>query len=269
MGRQWQRALITGASAGIGEAFARELAARGTDLVLVARRKEFLEEVAGDVRDRYGVIAEVIVADLTDREQLAEVEARLADEDSPIDLLVNNAGGGEPGAGRFVRHDRDLIENQAMLNAVSVLRLTHAAVGAMTQRGRGNVIQVSAGVAFYPTPGGATYAASKAFVNSFSQAVGLELEKTGVHITTVCPGFTRTDGPKRNGFSEDNIPSWWWTDPDVVVRDALEGARRGKAVVSPTWVNKFNARFGAHFPNVMSKRARKLVSMGAKKTRSG
>lgn len=251
MAQQWQRALVTGASAGIGAAFARELAAQGTDLVVVARRKELLQEVADDVMERHGVTAEVIVADLTERSQLAAVEARLTDEDAPIDLLVNNAGGGEPGAGRFVRHDRDLIENQAILNAVSVLRLTHAAVGAMTQRGRGNVIQVSAGVAFYPTPWGATYAASKAFVNSFSQAVGFELAKTGVRITTVCPGFTRTDGPKRNGFSEENIPSWLWTDAEVVVKEALDGAIQGKDIVSPTWVNKVNARFGGHFPKAM------------------
>lgn len=248
---QWQRALVTGASAGIGATFARELAARGTDLVLVARRKELLHELADELMERHMITADVIVADLTVREQLAAVEERLGDEDAPVDLLVNNAGGGMPGVGRFVQHDRDLLENQTVLNAVQVLRLTHAAAAAMTKRGGGNIIQVSAGVAFYPTPWGATYAASKAFVNSFSRAVGFELEKSGVRITTVCPGFTRTDGPSRNGFTEENIPSWWWTDPEVVVRDALVGAMRGKAVVSPTWVNKVNARFGAHFPEAM------------------
>ena len=251
MARMWRRALVTGASAGIGAAFARELASRGTDLVVVARRKQKLEELAEELRERHGTDVEIIAADLTDREDLLRIEARLTDDDDPIDLLVNNAGGGLPGAGPFVKHDRDLVENQAVLNAISVLRLTHAALGAMTPRGRGNVIQVSAGVAFYPTPWGSTYAASKAFVNSFSQAVAFELKDTDVHVTTVCPGFTRTDGPKRNGFSEENIPSWWWTDPEVVVRDALAGAARGQTVVSPTWVNKFNARFGSHFPTVM------------------
>ena len=251
MRQEWHRALVTGASSGIGAAFGRELAARGADVVLVARRKELLHELADDLMERHGVAAEVIVADLTVREQLAKVEERIADESAPIDLLVNNAGGGEPGLGRFVRHDRDLLENQAILNAVQVLRLTHAAATVMAERGRGNIIQVSAGVAFYPTPMGATYAASKAFVNSFSQAVGFELERSGVDITTVCPGFTRTDGPKRNGFSEKNVPSWWWTDPEVVVREALDGALRGKAVVSPTWVNKVNARLGSHFPTAM------------------
>ncbi len=251
MERLWRRALVTGASAGIGEAFARELAARGSDLVLVARRAHLLKQIAEELQERHGVSAEVHVADLTDRSQLAHVEGRLEDETAPIDLLVNNAGGGQTGPGPFVDYDRDLIENQAMLNAMSVLRLTHAALRGMTNRGDGNVIQVSAGVAFYPTPWGATYAASKAFVNSFSQAVDFELRGSGVRITTVCPGFTRTDGPTRNGFTEENIPSWWWTDPEVVVRDALAGAARGKRVVSPTFVNKFNARFGTHFPNAM------------------
>ena len=249
--RRWQRALVTGASAGIGAAFVRELAARGTDLVLVARRGELMNEIADEVAERHGVQTEVVVADLTDEWQLRRVEARLEDEDAPIDLLVNNAGGGQAGPGRFVDHDRDLVESQALLNAIAVLRLTHAALHSMKERGHGNVIQVSAGVAFYPTPYGATYAASKAFVNSFSQAVDFELDGTGVHVTTVCPGFTRTDGPKRNGFTEENIPKFLWTDPEVVVRNALDGAQRGKQVVSPTFVNKFNARFGSHFPNAM------------------
>ncbi len=247
----WRRALITGASAGIGAAFARDLAARGTNLVLVARRERLLNDLAAELMERHHVACDVMVADLTDQLQLARVEARLEDDSGPIDLLVNNAGGGYPGPGPFVDHDRDTLESQMVLNAVSVLRLTHAALRSMTVRRHGHVIQVSAGVAFYPAPWGATYAASKAFVNSLSQAVGFELSRTGVGITIVCPGFTRTEGPARNGFSEKNIPSWWWTDPEVVVRDALAGAARGKRIVSPTLVNKFNARFGTHFPNVM------------------
>ena len=255
---QWQRALVTGASSGIGEAFARELASRGSDLVLVARRKERLNEIADELTERHGVEVEVLAADLTDRDQLRRVEDRVADEGEPIDLLVNNAGGGTPGPGPFHSHDRDLVENQMILNAVSVLRLTHAALGLMTARGRGSVVQVSAGVAFYPVPLGATYAASKAFVNSLSQAADYELDGSGVHITTVCPGFTRTEAPLRNGFTEKNIPSWLWTDPEVVVKEALAGADRGEALISPTWVNKVNARIGSHFPSVMLRAAGRL-----------
>ena len=259
--RRWDRALVTGASAGIGEAFARELAARGTNLVLVARRKDRLHELADELMQTHRIDAEVLVADLTERERLALVEERLGDESAPVDLLVNNAGGGRPGPGAFYGHERDLVENQMILNAVSVLRLTHAALSSMTERDRGAVIQVSAGVGFYPTPWGATYAASKAFVNSLSRAVAFELAGTNVTMTTVCPGFTRTEAPLRNGFNEKNIPSWWWTDPEVVVRDALEGAARGKTVVSPTFVNKANALFGSHFPRVMTRLAGSLKPM--------
>ncbi|MEA2447966.1 MAG: uncharacterized protein QOK47_1603 [Actinomycetota bacterium] len=257
MEAKWERALVTGASAGIGEAFARELAARGTDLVLVARRADLLHRLGEELKGRHGIDVEVMPADLTDGEQLRSVEVRLT-FGPPVDLLVNNAGGGTPGPGHFHAHDPDLLEGQVLLNAVSVMRLTHAALRSMTKAGRGNVIQVSAGVAFYPTPWGATYAASKAFVNSFSQAVDFELAGSGVHITAVCPGFTRTEGPGRNGFSERNIPSRLWADPEEVVLDALTAAADGKSLVSPTLVNKIAATFGSHFPKVMTRAAGKL-----------
>lgn len=252
---RWQRAVVTGASSGIGEAFARELARRGSDLVVVARREELLNELAKELGAAHGVHVEVLVADLTDPDGIRSVETRLEDPAQPVDLLVNNAGGSVPGPGPFVKHDRDTVERQAILNATSVLRLTHAALGAMTKAGRGNVIQVSAGVAFYPIPWGATYAASKAFVNSFSEAVNFELDGTQVQVTVVCPGFTRTEAPLRNGFNEENIPKVLWCDPEEVVTAALEGAARGKVLVSPTVVNKVAARFGAHFPRVMMRSA--------------
>ncbi|MDQ3985627.1 MAG: SDR family NAD(P)-dependent oxidoreductase [Actinomycetota bacterium] len=254
----WTRALVTGASSGIGKAFARGLAAQGSDLVIVARRDTLLEEVASDLARRERVKVEPIRADLTDAGDLSRVEARLGADDKPVDLLVNNAGGGPPGPGSFAGHDRDAVERQAFLNALSVLRLTHAALSAMTDRGHGHVIQVSAGVAFYPIPWGATYAASKAFVNSFSQAVNYELKDTTIGVTTVCPGFTRTAAPARNGFDETNVPSFLWADPEEVVRAALAGAARGRAMVSPGLVNKMAATFGAHFPGVMVRLSRRF-----------
>ena len=234
---------MTGASAGIGEAFARRLAADGTDLVLVARRGDRLGALAAELP----VDAEVLVADLTDATQVKAVEDRLDDDGRPVDLLVNNAGGGTVRA-RFVDHDRDHIEDVAVLNALSVHRLTHAAASAMLRRGGGHIVQVSAGVALYPVPGGATYAASKAFVNSFSEAVAEELEGTGVAITVVCPGFTRTDAPARIGFTEDNIPKRLWADPEDVVKAALDGARRGRTVVIPTRLDRIGALFLRHLP---------------------
>ena len=265
MAQRWERALVTGASSGIGEAFARRLAQMGSDLVVVARRDDLLSALAEDLGERHGVEVEVLKADLTDPSQLREVEDRLVARDRPIDLLVNNAGGGAGlGPGYFFKQDRDGLEEQAFLNALSVLRLTHAALGAMTATGRGHVIQVSAGVAFYPTPWGATYAASKAFVNSFSRAVDHELQGTGVHVTAVCPGFTRTEAPARNGFNESNIPSRLWSDPEEVVDAALAAAANGKPIVSPSLVNKIGASVGGHFPGMMLKAAGRLGPLKAK-----
>ena len=253
---------MTGASAGIGESFARELASRGTDLVLVARREEALGEIAADLRRRHGVDVEVLVADLTESAALAKVEERVARDDKPVDLLVNNAGGSPPGGrGSFASRSVDVLHDQAVLNAVAVMRLTHAAVRGMTTRGGGNVIQVSAGTAFYPVPYGSVYAASKAFVNSFSQAVNHELDGSGIAITTVCPGFTRTEAPRRIGFSHENVPSWWWSDPDEVVLSALVGAAKSKPVVSPKWVNRLNALFGGHFPRGMMKLSARIANV--------
>lgn len=214
--------------------------------MLVARRGDRLEALAREL----AVEAEVLVADLTDPTQVKAVEARLDDDDRPVDLLVNNAGGGTVRS-RFIDHDRDHVEDVAVLNALAVHRLTHAGASAMVRRGGGTIVQVSAGVAFYPVPGGATYAASKAFVNSFSEAVNKELEGTGVSISVVCPGFTRTEAPGRIGFTEDNIPRALWADPEEVVEAALDGARRGRAVVVPTRTDRIGALFLRHLPRRM------------------
>ena len=263
-GQGWNRALVTGASAGIGEAFARRLAGRNTDLVVVARREQLLQALAAELRTEHAVEVEVIVADLATTSGIRTVEGRLEDERDPIDLLVNNAGGSSgTGRGAFSRLDRETLEGQLVLNALSVMRLTHAAVSAMTRRGRGDVIQVSGGTAFYPVPHGAVYSASKAFVNSFSEAINYELRGSGVGVTVVCPGFTRTEGPKRNGFSEDNIPSWWWSDPEEVVDVALRRAMGKKGVCSPKVVNKFNAAFGRHFPGTMMRLSSRMTSEDA------
>ncbi|MDQ4142756.1 MAG: SDR family oxidoreductase [Actinomycetota bacterium] len=258
---RWQRALVTGASAGIGEGFARRLARTGCDLVLVARRSDALESLAEDLRNEHRVDVEVLTADLTVEPEVERVEARLKAERSAIDLLVNNAGGSDGnGRGPFVDQSFEILHGQALLNAIAVMRLTHAAVRAMCERGQGHVIQVSAGTAFYPVPHGAVYGASKAFVNSFSEAVAHELRGTGVAITTVCPGFTRTDAPRRIGFSETNIPSWWWADPDEVVEAALEGASQGKVIVSPKVVNRLNAVFGRVFRRTMMKMSARVTA---------
>lgn len=260
---RWSRALVTGASAGIGECFARTLAAQGSAVVLVARRGDRLNALAAELASSHGVDTEVLVADLSERAGIRAVEERLDAPDDPIDLLVNNAGGSEGnGRGAFTNVERDVLHGQAILNGVAVMLLTHAAAQAMTARGRGRIIQVSGGTAFYPVPHGAVYSAAKSFVNNFSQAVDFELRGSAVGITVVCPGFTRTDAPARIGFTEANVPRWLWSDPEQVVAEALDAAARERFLCSPTWVNKVNARVGRHFPRAMMRSAARLTRSG-------
>lgn len=245
--RSWQRALVTGASDGIGNAFARELARRGCDLVLVARRRERLEDISSELSAVFGVRVEPLVADLTDPGALAAAEARLEESELPIDLLVNNAGGASQHA-PFLELDRDALVCDAYLNSLALLRLTHAAAMAMAARGGGSILNVSAGVAFYPLPGAAVYGASKAFVNSLSEALDYELRDAGVRVTAVCPGFTRTGAQERLGMNVDSVPALLWMKPEEVVTAALRAAERGRAVSSLSAIGSLNAFFGRHLP---------------------
>ena len=243
----WTRALVTGGSAGIGEAFARTPAADGAALVLVARRPEPLARLADELRSRHRVEVEVLTADLTDAADLARVETRLEAEERPIDLLVNNAGS-ETEHARFRERDRELLAAEVELNVLAVMRLTHAAIIAMSARGAGNVITVSAGNAFFPTPGSCVYGASKAFVNSFTEALAHELRGDGVEVTAVCPGFTHTGAQDRLGLNPDAFPGFMWTDPHAVARSALSAAKRGQVVSSLSVSGAFAAFAGRHLP---------------------
>jgi short-subunit dehydrogenase len=243
----WERALVTGASAGIGRAFASELGRRGCDLVLVARRYEPLEKLASDLSAAYGIEAEPFVADLTDTGALRAVEARLEADENPVDLLVNNAGGASRHA-PFLELDRHTLVNDAYLNSLAVLRLTHAAARRMAQRGGGSIVNVSAGVAFYPLPGAAAYGASKAFVNSLSEALGYELRGTGVRVTAICPGFTRTGAQERLGLNVDSVPGLLWMEPEEVAAAALRATERGRRISSLSTIGRLNAFSGRHLP---------------------
>ena len=247
MKKQWERALVTGASAGIGEAFARELASRGTHLVAVARRGERLEQLAAELHAAHGIEVEVLAADLTEPAALAGVERRLESDERPIDLLVNNAGGATE-LRRFLERDRERLDRDAYLNSLALLRLTHAAAQAMARRGGGNVLNVSAGIAFYPLPGAADYGAGKAFVNSLSEALDYELRESGVRVTAVCPGFTRTGAQRRLGMNVDWVPRVLWSEPGDVAVAALRVAARGRPVSSLTVIGALNAFFGRHLP---------------------
>ncbi len=221
-------ALVTGGTAGIGHEFARQLADRGHDLVLVARDAGRLDEVAQELTTAYGVGVETLVADLTDRARLAEVERRLADPDRPVDLLVNNAGFGLKRP--FLANDVE--DEQAMLDVLvtAVMRLSHAALGAMAGRGSGGVINVSSVAAFLPR---GTYSAAKAWVNSFGEWAAEEYRPQGVTVTTLCPGFTRTEFHERMGVSRASAPEFLWLDVEFLVSRGLADFDRGRVLSVP------------------------------------
>ena len=228
-------ALVTGATAGIGHSFAQQLAARGDDLVLVARDSARLDAVAKELRSAHGIEVEVLAADLADRAGMATVEARLADRARPVDLLVNNAGFGLKN--RFLDNTAD--DETAMLEVLvtAVLRLSHAALGAMAERGHGGIINVSSVAAFLPR---GTYSASKAWVNSFSEWAHLEYKSRGVQVMALCPGFTKTEFHQRMQVRRGD--GFMWLDADQLVRTSLEDFEKGRAYSIP----------GAHYKAIVA-----------------
>ena len=231
---RWERALVTGASSGIGLAMAELLAERGTDLVVVARDGARLERLAARLSP--GAEVEVLVADLGDRDQLATAVERLGSAVSPIDLLVNNAGFGF--SGDFIGLDPDGETAVVDVNIVALHRLAHAAGTAMSARGRGGILNVSSIAGYGPAPRAATYAATKAFVTSFSEALYSELGPQGVTVSCLCPGLTRTEFQQRSGSSTDRTPGFLWQSAEAVARAGLDGLDRGRAVVVPGTHNK-------------------------------
>jgi uncharacterized protein len=259
----WTTALVTGASSGIGREIARQLAARGTHLVAVARDEDRLAALAREVADaRPEVEVEVLPADLADPEQLAAVEARLADADThgnrPVDLLVNNAGFGT--YGRFADLDRDGEEREIRVNVVALVRLTHAALGPMLARDQGTILNVSSVSGLQATPGNATYGATKAYVASFSEAVHEELAGTGVTLTAVLPGFTRTEFQQRAGIQGREIPSFAWQSVEDCAAEALAGARAGKAWVVTGRVNRLMVAAAGVAPRGIKRRVAARVA---------
>ena len=229
-------ALVTGASSGIGEAFARELASRGHDLILVARGADALKTLAAELSDQREVEAEVLPADLRDPAGLAAVESRVGATERPVDVLVNNAGFGSGGS--FVDLPVEGEVGQVELNVAALLRLTHAALRQMVPRGAGGILNVASVGGFQPAPGNATYSATKAFVLSFTEAVHDEVVRDGVRVTCLCPGFTRTAFQDRAGLEAAAVPGFLWSDPASVARAGLKALQRNKAVCIPGLVNK-------------------------------
>jgi len=217
--------LITGATAGIGAAFVRRLAADGWDLVLVARNEERLGETARRCRDEHGVAVEVLPADLATEEGIAAVEQRLG---AGVDLLVNNAGFGHHGRFLQVPVSDELV--MLRVHCEAVLRLTCAALPGMIERGHGGVINVASVAAFF-TRG--TYSASKAWVVNFSESVAQDVAGSGVQVMALCPGWVHTEFHERAGMDMSGVPGLLWLDADRVVDDALRDLRRRRTVSVP------------------------------------
>ena len=247
-------ALITGATAGIGLEFARQLAQRGHDLVLVARDEPRLAAVADELRAAYAVEVETLVADLVVPAQCARVEARLADRGRPVDLLVNNAGFGLKK--RFA--DNSVDDEQAMLDVLvtAVLRLSHAALGPMAERGRGGIINVSSVAAFLPR---GTYSAAKAWVNSFSEWAHNEYAPQGVSVMSLCPGFTKTEFHQRMEVKRGD--GFMWLEPEFLVKTALKDYDKGRVYSVPGAQYKAVRALTRVIPSVVLQR---YQSMGRK-----
>ncbi|TDO54509.1 hypothetical protein EV643_101298 [Kribbella sp. VKM Ac-2527] len=232
-------ALVTGASVGIGRAFAEKLAREGYDLVLVARDEARLKEVATELTRLHGVACEVLPADLTEPEQLAVVEERF--RTGPIEVLVNNAGFGQKKP--FWANPVEQEEKQLDLLVRVVLRLTHAAVLPMIERGSGAVVNVSSIAGFVPR---GTYSAHKSWVTNFSSGLAVELHAKGVAVMALCPGFVHTEFHTRMDLDKTIIPSFMWLDATEMVDAAWADLMRGKPISIPTWRYKaisFAARY--------------------------
>jgi hypothetical protein len=240
-------ALVTGATAGIGAAFARRLAVEGYDLVLVARDEARLATFGAELADRHGVVTVPLAADLSTAEGCERVQGRLQQADTPVDMLVNNAGMSLNTP--FLRSTAEGEERLLRLNIHAVMRLTLAALPGMVERRRGEVVNVSSVAGFGAPMPGSTYSASKAWVTNFSESIAESVRSSRVRVMALCPGYTRTEFHDRAGINMSMMPEWLWLSAEEVVRDGLRDLRRGKIVSVPDWKYKV-AVFGMrHLPH--------------------
>jgi short-subunit dehydrogenase len=239
--------LITGASSGIGEEFARQLAARGHGVFLVARREERLRDLAADIERIHGVRAEVSTCDVADPAGRDTLVERVAERGLNVDVLVNNAGFTTVGD---VHRNPDRQVGMVRVNCEAVVALTSAWLPGMVERGRGAVINVASVASFQPIPVQAVYAATKAFVRSFSEAVSAEVSNSGVTVTALCPGPVATEFVEAGEFKKgiDELPSFVWSSAEEVARAGIEAADKGKRTVIPGVANRVTAIFGQYGP---------------------
>jgi uncharacterized protein len=245
-------ALITGASSGIGTAIARELAKRGHNVTLVARREERLKSLAAELSGEHEVEAAALACDLIDPEERDRLAGEIHGLGRSVEVLVNNAGFGS--RGRFIANDPGRMVGMVRLNVEAVVDLTSRYLPGMAERGRGAVVNVASVAAFQPLPGSATYAASKAFVLSFSEALHTEQRGSGVTVTAVCPGPVKTEFTDIAGMTgiEEETPDAFWMSAEEIGRHAVEGTDQGKRVVVPGALNRAQSLIGQHTPRALA-----------------
>ena len=241
-------ALITGASAGLGVDFARQLSAKGKRLVLVARRKDRLDALAAELGNARAVEMDLGEAGAADR-----LMADLAAHGEQVELLVNNAGFGL--TGRFAELDGQRQRQMIDLNCGALVELAHAVLPGMIERKSGAILNVASTAAFQPGPGMAVYFATKAFVLSFSEALHEEVKGQGIKVSALCPGPTATEFGQVAGFSPSNPSSKLAAASAPVVQAGIEGLQRNEAIVVPGMMNKATAQAHRFFPRAMVRRA--------------
>ncbi len=260
-------ALITGASSGIGEAFADVFAAEGFNLVVVARRVDRLEAVAARLRQDHGVQVTVLPADLGHRDSIATLCGELDARGLAIDALVNNAGYGIPGVYTTPGWDRHAAMLQVMV--VGLSELTYRLLPGMIARRYGRIVNVASLAGLVPAPAGHTlYAATKAFLIKFSESLSHEVRKHGVHVTAICPGFTRSEFHDVTGTREgvNKLPRWMWMDSPTVARQGFDAVTEGTAIYINGRVNRTIALLVRYVPHRIVIGVARLIAKSNRKT---
>lgn len=257
-------AIITGASSGIGEAYARQLAREGYNLLLVARRQEKLDALAEDLKKRHAVFAQSLVADLAkeaDIERVAGVVKEMSDA-GKLDLLINNAGFGT--TGNFITQPAKDLNDMLNVHVAATMRLTRAALPGMLQRRRGGIVNVSSVAGWYPLPGNVNYSATKRYIITFSEALQTELMDSGVFVQALCPGFTYSEfhdtAPFRaSGFRRDSMPPFLWQTAGQVVMASLNSLGSGDAAVIPGIHNRAIVALEGLIPRAAIRQAKRQL----------
>lgn len=246
MAANFGTALVTGASSGIGEAYAHALAQRGYDLILVARREERLQHVATAIQEATGQLVNVVTADLATEEGIGKIEGAIAARPD-IRMLVNNAGFGTTGS--FVEVDSSRQKQMLRVHIDAVVRLTRAALPAMLKARQGQIINVSSISSYLPAPNRTLYGGTKSFINYFSRCLQIELAKSGVHVQAIVPGFTYSgfhDTDEFEGWSRSTVPQKLWMTSEEVVSISLNAMGKKRVMVIPGWRNQLLVALGSN-----------------------